>query len=136
MKKLLLIPTLLTTLAMAESYTQADRVSDMQKMAQAMQDIQTGFFYNNIDIVKDGTKILRETIKRVGPIDTEVKTKDIYEKWMNNSLKMTNKIKKKITHKAEDIDERFENGDPKQALQAYSKISQQCLKCHINIRKW
>jgi hypothetical protein len=136
MKKLLLIPAILTTFASAEAYTQADRILDMQKMAQAMQDIQTGFFYNNIDIIKDGTKTLRETIKRVGPIDSEVNTKDIYEKWLNNSLKMTNKIKKKITHKAEDIDERFENGDPKQALQAYSKISQQCLKCHINIRKW
>jgi len=136
MKKLLLIPAILTTFASAEAYTQADRILDMQKMAQAMQDIQTGFFYNNIDIVKDGTKTLRETIKRVGPIDTEVNTKDIYEKWLNNSLKMTNKIKKKITRKAKDIDARFEDGDPKQALQAYSKISQQCLKCHTNLRKW
>ena len=136
MKKLLLIPAILTSFASAEAYTQADRILDMQKMAQAMQDIQTGFFYNNIDIVKDGTKTLRETIKKVGPIDTEVNTKDIYEKWLNNSLKMTNKIKKKITRKAEDIDARFESGDPKQALQAYSKISQQCLKCHINLRKW
>jgi len=136
MKKLLLIPAILTTFASAEAYTQADRILDMQKMAQAMQDIQTGFFYNNIDIVKDGTKTLRETIAKVGPIDEEVNNKDIYEKWLNNSLKMTNKIKKKITHKAEDIDKRFEDGDPKQALQAYSKISQQCLQCHINVRKW
>lgn len=136
MKKILLIPTILVTLASAETYTQADRILDMQKMAQAMQDIQTGFFYNNIDIVKDGTKALEETIKRVGPIDSEINNKDIYEKWLNNSLKMTNKIKKKITRKAEDINERFESGDPKQALQAYSKISQQCLKCHIDLRKW
>jgi hypothetical protein len=136
MKKLLLIPTILVTLASAEAYTQAERILDMQKMAQAMQDIQTGFFYNNIDIVKDGTKTLKETIKKVGPIDSEINNKDIYEKWMNNSLKMTNKIKKKITKKAEDIDERFKSGDPVQALQAYSKISQQCLKCHINLRKW
>ena len=136
MKKLLLIPTILVTFASAQAYTQADRILDMQKMAQAMQDIQTGFFYNNIDIVKDGTKTLKETIKRVGPIDSEINNKDIYEKWLNNSLKMTNKIKKKITRKAEDIDERFENGDPTQALQAYSKISEQCLKCHINVRKW
>jgi len=136
MKKLLLISTILATFVSAESYTQADRILDMQKMAQAMQDIQTGFFYNNIDIVKDGTKTLRETIKKVGPIDSEINNKDIYEKWMNNSLKMSNKIKKKITQKAEDIDARFESGDPVQALQAYSKITQQCLKCHINLRKW
>lgn len=136
MKKLLLISTLLVTFSSADNYTQAERILDMQKMAQAMQDIQTGFFYNNIDIVKDGTKMLKETIKRVGPIDEEINNKDIYEKWLNNSLKMTNKIKKKITNKAEDIDERFANGDPTQALQAYSKISQQCMKCHINLRKW
>ncbi|MBU1668131.1 cytochrome C [bacterium] len=136
MKKLLLIPTILVTFSSAQTYTQAERILDMQKMAQAMQDIQTGFFYNNIDIVKDGTKTLKETIKRVRPIDSEINNKDIYEKWLSNSLKMTNKIKKKITRKAEDIDERFENGDPTQALQAYSKISGQCLKCHINLRKW
>jgi len=136
MKKLLLIPTIIATFASAEAYTQADRILDMQKMAQAMQDIQTGFFYNNIDIIKDGTKTLRETIKKVGPIDTEVNNKDIYEKWLNNSLKMTNKIKKKIVKKSEDIEARFADGDPKQALQAYSKITQQCLKCHINLRKW
>jgi len=136
MKRLLLIPMTLATFASADAYTQAERILDMQKMAQAMQDIQTGFFYNNIDIVKDGTKTLKETIKRVGPIDTEINNKDIYEKWLNNSLKMSNKIKKKITQKSEDINERFESGDPVQALQAYSKITQQCLKCHINLRKW
>jgi hypothetical protein len=136
MKKLLIIPTLLATFATATPYTQADRILDMQKMAQAMQDIQTGFFYNNIDIVKDGTKTLSDTIKKVRSIQSEVETTDIYEKWLNNNIKMTNKIKKKIIRKAEDIEERFEAGDAVQALQAYSKISQQCLKCHINLRKW
>jgi hypothetical protein len=136
MKKLLITPVILATFASATPYTQADRILDMQKMAQAMQDIQTGFFYNNIDIVKDGTKTLKETIKKVRQIQSEVETTDIYEKWLNNNLKMTNKIKKKIVKKAEDIEERFEDGDAVQALQAYSKVSQQCLKCHINVRKW
>jgi len=136
MKKLLIIPAIVTTFSLATTYTQADRILDMQKMAQAMQDIEMGFFYNNIDIIKDGTKTLKDTIKKVRPIKSEVENTDIYEKWLNNSLKMTNKIKKKIKQKAEDIEARFESGDPKQALQAYSKISQQCLKCHINLRKW
>jgi len=136
MKKLLIIPAIVASFSSATTYTQAERIMDMQKMAQAMQDIQTGFFYNNIDIVKDGTKTLKETIKKVHPIKSELENTDIYEKWLNNSLKMTNKIKKKIIQKANDIEERFEDGDPKQALQAYSKIAQQCLKCHINLRKW
>ncbi len=136
MKKLLLIPALLFATTSLNAYTQAQRVLDMQKMAQAMQDIQTGFFYNNIDIVKDGVKTLKETIVKVVPTDSEINTKDIYEKWFNNNIKMSNKIKKKIKQKAEDIEERFSDGDPVQALQAYSKITQQCLKCHIQIRKW
>ena len=136
MKKLLLIPAFMFVTSSLNAYTQADRVLDMQKMAQAMQDIQTGFFYNNLDIVKDGVKTLKETIVKVVPTDSEINTKDIYEKWFNNNIKMSNKIKKKIIQKAKDIEERFSEGDPKEALQAYNKIAQQCLKCHVQVRKW
>jgi len=136
MKKLLIIPTILATFSSATPYTQADRILDMQKLAQAMQDIQTGFFYNNVDIVKDGAKTLEETIKKVRQIRSEVETTDIYEKWLNNNIRMTNKIKKKIIRKSTDIKERFEAGDAVQALQAYNNIAKQCLKCHINLRKW
>jgi hypothetical protein len=136
MKKLLLIPATLMLCTTLNAYTQSERISDMQKMAQAMQDIQTGFFYNNLDIVKDGVKTLKETIVKIGPIESEIKSTDIYEKWLNNNIKMTKKIEKKIIRKADDVEERFENGDPVQALQAYDKISQQCLKCHVQVRKW
>jgi len=123
-------------IAMADGYTQGDRILDMQKMAQAMQDIQSGLLYNNLDIVKAGTKVLKETIIKIRPIDEEVNNKDIYEKWLNNNLKMTNKIQKKIRKKAEDIEERFADGDAVQALQAYSKIIGQCMQCHVRLRKW
>ena len=136
MKKLLLGITMTSVFVWANGYSQADRIIDMQKMAQAMQDIQSGFFYNNADIVKAGVKDLKETIVKVRPIDAEVNNKDIYEKWLENNQRMTNKIQKKIKKKAEDIEERFSDGDAVQALQAYSKISGQCMKCHINLRKW
>ena len=136
MKKLLLGLSITSVLVFANGYTQAERIADMQKMAQAMQDIQSGFFYNNADIVKAGVKDLKNTIIKIRPIDSEVNNKDIYEKWLNNNMKMTNKIQKKIKKKAEDIEERFVDGDAVQALQAYSKISGQCMKCHVNLRKW
>jgi len=136
MKKLLFGLTMAATFASAEGYSQADRILDMQKMAQAMQDIQSGFFYNNIDIVKAGTKSLKETIVKIRPIDAEVNNKDIYEKWLQNDLKMTNKIQKRIIKKAADIEERFADGDATQALQAYNNIAGKCLKCHVNLRKW
>jgi len=136
MKKLLFGLIVTSALMMAEGYKQGDRILDMQKMAQAMQDIQSGFFYNNEDIVKAGVKNLKETIVKIRPIDSEVNNKDIYEKWLNNNMRMTNKIQKKIKRRAEDIEDRFSDGDAVQALQAYSKISGQCMKCHVNLRKW
>ena len=136
MKKILLGLTAASVFALANGYSQADRILDMQKMAQAMQDIQSGFFYNNADIVKAGVKDLKETIVKIRPTDKEVNNKDIYEKWLANNQRMTNKIQKKIKRKAEDIEARFTDGDPVQALQAYSKISGQCMKCHVNLRKW
>ena len=138
-QKLLKVGTLLvlgSNLLLAEGYSQGDRILDMQKMAQAMQDIQSGLLYNNVDIVKAGTKVLKETIIKIRPIDEEVNNKDIYEKWLNNNLKMTNKIQKKIRKKAEDVEERFTDGDAVQALQAYSKIIGQCMQCHVRLRKW
>jgi len=136
MKKLLWGLVATSTLIMAGGYTQGQRILDMQKMAQAMQDIQSGFFYNNVDIVKSGTKSLKETIVKIRPTDAEVNNKDIYEQWLANDQKMTNKIQKKIKKKANDIEERFTDGDAVQALQAYSKIAGQCMKCHVNLRKW
>ena len=136
MKKLLLIPAIMLAYTQANAYTQTERILDMQKLAQAMQDIQSGFFYNNLDIVKDGVKTLKDTVVKIGPTHSEITNSDIYEKWLNNNVKMTKKIQKKIIRKANDIEERFTDGDPKQALQAYNKISQQCLKCHVELRKW
>jgi len=120
----------------SEAYTRAKRIADMQRMAQAMQDIQSGFFYNNVDIVRDGVKALKETIVHVGPTIDEISNKDIYEQYMLNSEKMTHKTKKKIERRAQDVMDRFEKGDAVQALQAYSKIAEQCMKCHVRLRKW
>ncbi|RRS31211.1 MAG: hypothetical protein P794_04590 [Epsilonproteobacteria bacterium (ex Lamellibrachia satsuma)] len=136
MKKLLAGIMIMTTISLADGYTQGDRILDMQKMAQAMQDIQSGLLYNNIDIIKAGTKVLKDTVTNVRPIDAEMNNKDIYEKWLNNNLKMTHKIQKKIRNKAQTLEERFADGDAVQALQDYSKIMGQCMKCHVRLRKW
>ena len=138
MKKLLVSYVALLTLGVAEvkTYTQADRILDMQKMAQAMQDIQSGFFYNNLDIVKAGAEDLKKTIVKIRPIDSELSNKDVYERWMNNNTAMTKRIQRNIASRTDVIIKRFENGDPRQALQEYSKITEQCMKCHISLRKW
>jgi hypothetical protein len=122
MKRLLVSCVMVMTFGFAQEYTQADRIFDMQKMAQAMQDIQSGFFYNNLDIVKAGAKDLKETIVKIRPIKKETENKK--------------RIQRKIEQNTDDIVARFSDGDATQALQFYSKISSECMKCHVRLRKW
>ena len=136
MKKLVVGCVAIMTFGFADVYTQADRVLDMQKMAQAMHDIQDGFFYNNLDIVKAGAEDLKAAIVTIGPTKTEINNKDVYERWMNNNTAMTKRIQRSIEQNSDDIIERFSDGDATQALQVYGKIASECMKCHISLRKW
>jgi len=136
MKKMLAGFLFSGVLLSAGAYTQKDRIQDMQTMATAMQEIQTGFFYNNFDMIKEGTTKLSDTIVKIQPPLEEVEEKDIMTRYMNNKVLMSNKIKKKINRKARVILERFRDGDAVQALQAYTKITKQCMECHTQLRKW
>jgi len=127
---------ILVTMGVAEEYTQADRILDMQRMAQAMQDIQSGFFYNNLDIVKAGTQDLKSTIVKIKPIKSETETTDVYEKWFNDSVTITKRTQKRIQRYADDIVEHFQAGDAQFALDEYNRVSAECMKCHTSLRKW
>ena len=124
------------SLAMAGNYTKADRIKDMNTMAHAMNVIQSGFFYNNFETVKAGVNELSETVSHVQPPIEEVEEKDVMARFMNEKIKMSNKIIKKINKKSLDILQRFKAGDSAQAVQAYTKIMGQCMKCHREIRNW
>jgi len=136
MKKVLITCMAVVTLGSADGYTQADRILDMQKMAKAMQDIQSGFFYNNLDIVKAGAMDLKNTIIKVGPTTAEKNTKDVYERWMNNSSAMTGRTQRRIQKYAESIVEHFKDGDAQFSLNMYNRVAAECMKCHTSLRKW
>ena len=135
MKKAFIALTISSSIMMA-SYTQEDRIKDMQIMAEAMQDIQNGFFYNNFDMIKAGGVILSDTIMRIEPPLEEKEEKDVMTRFMNNKVKMTNTTKKKIKKKTHKMIERFRDGDYTQALQNFTKITKECMKCHTQLRKW
>ena len=135
MKKAFIALTITSTILTA-SYTQEDRIKDMQIMASAMQDIQNGFFYNNFDMIKSGGIILTDTIMKVEPPLEEVEEKDVMTRFLNNKVKMTNATKKKIKKKTQKMIERFRDGDATQALQNFTKITKECMKCHTQLRKW
>ena len=136
MKKASLILLTVASLMQAAPYTKEDRIKDMRTMAKAMTTIQTGFFYNNPDIINDGATMLIDTIKNVEPPIEEVNSKDPLEKYMNRKIQVTHKIVKYINKKTRVLLERYQAGDPQQATQAYNKIMQKCMECHYKIRKW
>jgi len=136
MKKMILGLLLMASMVQAQAYTKADRIKDMTTMAEAMNIIQSGFFYNNYDTVSAGVDTLTATIAHVKPVDKEAHSKDVMERYMDEKFQMTNKIVKKINQKALTILQRFKSGDAPQAVQAYTKIMGQCMKCHREIRHW
>jgi hypothetical protein len=108
----------------------------MQKMAKAMETIQNGFFYNNYDMIKEGGIILANTMDRVEPPLEEVEEKDVMTRFLNNKVKMTNSIKRKVRKKVTHMIESFKDGDAKRALQDFNKITQSCMNCHTRLRHW
>ena len=136
MKKILLAYAFTFSFGWSGDYTQADRVLDMQKMAHAMQDIQSGFFYNNVDIVIAGANDLKQTIVKVQATNTEKETKDIYAQWMNHASAISGRTKRQIVKYSDDLIEHFQAGDAQFALNIYNRISAACMKCHTNLRKW
>jgi len=136
LKKIILGLVVAGTMAFGAQYTREDRIKDMTEMAHAMNVIQSGFFYNNYDTVAAGVTQLSDAVSRVQPPIEEAQEKDIMARYMNEKIQMSNKIIKKINRKALDILQRFKDGDSAQAVQAYTKIILQCMKCHREIRNW
>ena len=136
MKKILLGFMVCGALLQARPYTKEDRIADMNTMAEAMNVIQSGFFYNNYDTVAAGVSQLTNTVEKVKPVEEETKKQDVMERYVDEKFQMTNKIVRKINQKALTILQRFKAGDSAQAAQAYTKIMGQCMKCHREIRNW
>ena len=136
MKKMVLALLVTSSIAFAGTYTKEDRVKDMHKMADAMGTIQTGFFFNNYETIASGVNALTDAAQRIQPPLEVLKEKNPMARYMNQKVKMTNKVVKKINQKALTILQRFKSGDSAQAIQAYSKIVDQCMKCHQQMRMW
>ncbi len=136
MKKLLIMLVASVSILLAKPYTVADRITDMNEMASAMNIIQSGFFYNNYSTVEAGVAKLSLAVSRVQPPLEETQEKDILSRYMNQKIQMSNKIAKTISRRSLDILERMKDGDSTQAVQAYTKIMGQCMKCHREMRNW
>lgn len=131
MMKKVLILILVSGILFAQEYIQPDRMKNMQEMEAAISVIQKGFLYDNVNVVKNGVKDLKERVKH-----TESFIKEGVNKEGFNTLVYAQKQAKDITALADDILETFEKGDKYAAANGYLRVLSKCLTCHQTIRTW
>lgn len=131
MKKALLMSVLVSGVLFAEGYIQPDRMKNMADMETAMATIQKGFLYNNLNVVKNGVKDLKETTKH-----TESFMKEGVDKNGINTLIYAKKQAAAISSMADEITATFAKGDRYSAANNYLLILSKCLSCHQTLRSW
>ena len=132
MKKALLMSVLLSGVLFAQQeHIQPDRMKNMADMETAMATIQKGFLYNNLNVVKNGVKDLKETTKH-----TESFIKEGVDKNGINTLMYAKKQAVAIASMADEITATFAKGDRYSAANNYLLILSKCLSCHQTVRSW
>jgi cytochrome c556 len=131
MKKALVISVLVSGLLFAGESIQPDRMKNMADMETAMAEIQKGFLYNNINVVRNGVKHLKETVKFTESFMKE----GVGENKINNKM-YAHQEAITISGYADEILTTFQKGDRYSAANAYLLILSKCLSCHQTVRSW
>ncbi len=132
MKKTLLVLVLASGILFAQQEVRyPERMKNMQEMETAMSEIQKGFLFNNVNVVKNGVKHLQKTIDH-----TESFIKGGVNKEGFNSLIYAKKQAADIHKIADEILLAFEQGDTYNAANGYLRVLSKCLSCHQTIRSW
>lgn len=132
MNKILLLSMLASSMLFAEQeHIQPDRMKNMAAMETAMATIQKGFLFDNVCVVKNGVKDLKERVKH-----TESFMKDgIGKNGINNHMYAKEQALI-ISGMADEILATFKKGDRYSAANNYLLILSKCLSCHQTIRSW
>jgi len=131
MKKALLVSILVSSVLFGQEVLHPDRMKNMQDMETAMSEIQKGFLFDNVNVVKNGVKHLKVTIGH-----TESFIKEGVNKEGFNSLIYARKQADDIEKLADTILLTFEQGDRYNAANNYLKVLSKCLTCHQTVRSW
>ena len=131
MKKALLVSVLVSSVLFGQEVLYPERMKNMQAMETAMSEIQKGFLYDNVNVVKNGVKHLKTTISH-----TESFIKEGVNKEGFNSLVYAKKQAADISNLGDRILLSFEQGDRYNAANNYLKVLSKCLTCHQTVRSW
>ena len=132
MNKMLLLSILASSVLFAQQqHIQPDRMKNMQEMETAMATIQKGFLFDNVNVVKNGVKDLKDRVSH-----TESFMKDGIGKNGINNMMYAKQQAVAISGMADEILSTFEKGDRYSAANNYLLILSKCLSCHQTVRSW
>lgn len=132
MRKALLMLVLVSGVLFAkQEVIYPDRMKNMADMEVAMATIQKGFLFDNINVVNNGVKDLKRTVKFTESFIKE----GVSDKGINN-LMYAKKQAASITSMADEISATFAKGDRYSAANNYLLILSKCLSCHQTVRSW
>jgi cytochrome c556 len=131
MHKALIISILAGSLLIGGEVVYPDRMKNMQEMETAMSEIQKGFLYDNVNVVKNGVNHLKITIAHTESFIKE----GVGENKINNKL-YAKKVADQIGSMADEIVNTFKKGDRYSAANNYLLILSKCLSCHETVRTW
>jgi len=125
-KKGILIAMLASSIAFATDVT-ID--STMKLLHSGMTKINDGFIYNSKDMIKEGLSIVESANSIFGTVDVKKFTK-------SNKVQVAKNISSNMTEHIKTFRKLINDKKYTDATIQYGKIMNECINCHILIRKW
>lgn len=131
MKKIILLPLLISGIVYAQDAEKSTRIQTMQNLESGMSTIQKGLMYNNKNIVFKGVDEIKSNTKDINSFDIKNEEGVSFKpkKYSETEAKAIGKL-------AEDILTAFKKGNKNRVLDTYRRLQNQCMTCHALIRKW
>jgi len=127
MKKVMLALVMSSVMALADSTT-VD--ATMKLMKQGMDDVQSGFLYNNKEALAKGISTLENANAIFSTVDVATFIPH------NNKIQVTKNINKNLADDLKAFKKALKEQDFSAATANYGKVMNDCLSCHIIIRGW
>ena len=115
------------------SYTDEERIRDMQTMEEAMMKIQKGLLTNDKNTLSKGVNKLQQVTRKVEP---PIDSNSVLAQKNTHKYKFSRKQGEKIIRFAEDIRVEMDAGNKHSASKSFVKVLDECISCHNKIRKW
>jgi len=128
----LLALALMTTISFAQT-PQEISTQTMIKMESGLANIQKGFLYNNLDLIKYGSKEISTANEKYHDRNIIKAMLPEGKQQMENAAMITSS---RIDNAISELKMHIETKDMRKAHNSFSRIAEACTDCHTIIRGW